>query len=343
MIIGWFGIHRPDQPDSVVHSGAGIPPQERDAAHSASMRIDDDLVPWLDETLPRVLSRTDAYALGVTRRALDHRLATGRWRLILPHTLLTSDTLTWTDRLDAAVALAGEGALLSGAAALDDLGLRSVKRPGQVLVLVPGGRQPRSVGWVRVRPSDRPVHRALLPGPPRVEIARAVSDTCVGRRFQDDVRALVSEVVRRKLCTIDELAAELRHTPRRGSAFLREAIDEVGGGAWSAPEARAAKLLRQAKLPAFRQNVKIDLPNGSYFIADALWDELRAILEIDSESYHALAGEDADGTSDRHLVLETMGYTVVHRSPRLIIRQPDRFVQGIARWLHARQRELHVR
>ena len=47
----------------------------------------------------------------------------------------------------------------------------------------------------------------------------------------------------------DELEAELRHGPQRGSAHLRQAIEETRGGAWSAPEARAATLLRRGGLP----------------------------------------------------------------------------------------------
>lgn len=303
----------------------------------------DVAVPLPDPTAPpRIVSRQDAHRLGYTDRAIAHQLGIGRWRRVLPHTYLTSDTLTWDDRLRAATTYAGEGALLSGAAALCDRGLTSVTRPATILVLVPAGRDARRCAWVRVRPSARPVVRALMPGPPRVAEARAVADLALERRHLDDVRALVAEAVRRRLCTVDELAAELRHGPRRGSAFLRQAIDEVGGGAWSAPEARAATLLRQAGAPPFKQNRRINLADGSYFYVDFLWRELRAVLEINSDVHHALAG-DADGTSDRHLVLETNGYSVIHRTPRYVIKRPQLFVDGVLAWLAARRRELNSR
>ena len=152
---------------------------------------------------------------------------------------------------------------------------------------------------------------------------------------------MVTEAVRLGLCTVDELAVELRHGPQRGSRFLREAIDEVGAGAWSAPEARAARLMKDADLPTFEQNVPIPLGAGSHYIADFLWRELRAILEIDSDAHHALAG-DADATSDRHLRLETMGFSVVHRTPRYVIRHPEAFVHGVAEWLRARAAALDL-
>ena len=293
--------------------------------------------------LPRVLSRAQARDLGYSDDAIDHRLTIGRWQLILPHTVLTSDTLTWEDRLVAAVTFAGDGALLSGRAALGGLGMRSVQRPDRVLVIVPAGRQPRSVRWVRVRPSARPMRAATGRGVPRVEVARAVTDACIGVTRQDDVRAMVADAVRLRLCTIDELAAELRHCPRRGSAYLREAIDEVGGGAWSAPEARAATLMRRAGFPHFEQNITIPLPDGSVYYADFLWEGLRAILEIDSEAHHTLAGGDGDGTGDRHLVLETLGYSVVHRTPRLVVRQPERFLRGMRAWLDSRPEVVSAR
>ncbi len=300
----------------------------------------DDIAPLLDPTTPpRILTWTQARRLGYTESAVRHLVATGRWQHILPRVYLTSDTLTFHDRLRAAVAFAGPGALLSGAAALDDLGLRSVTRPVSVLVLVPGDRAPRSVEWVRIRPSDRQMTRALLPGPPRATVGRSTADLALELAREDDVRALVADVVRRDLCTVDELADELRHGPRRGSAFFRTAIDEVGQGAWSAPEARAATLLRRAQVPRFKQNRRIDLPDGRWLFVDFLWTELRAVLEIDSDTHHALAG-DADGTADRHIALETLGFTVVHRTPAFIIRRPRAFVTGIEAWLAARAREL---
>lgn len=80
------------------------------------------------EGVPRILTRDDALARGFTRRAIEHRLAIRRWHIVLPRTYLTGNTLTWPDRLDAALAFAGPDALLTGAAALADLGPRSPGR-----------------------------------------------------------------------------------------------------------------------------------------------------------------------------------------------------------------------
>lgn len=296
----------------------------------------DDLVPQLDPTaLPRVLTRADALRRGHSRNEIEHRLTTGRWRRVLPRTYLTVDTLTWTDRLNAAVGFAGEGSLLSGAAALADQRLRSVPRPETVLVLVPRSTTARSIGWVRVRRTRRLPTPALLPGPPRAALSRAVADLALERRQLDDVRALVAQAVRARLCTLDELADELREGPQGGSAHLRRALAEVGDGAWSAPEARAARLLRAAGLPSFEQNARLELPGGGYLVVDFYWRALRAVLEIDSVEHH-LDPTDWRATMDRHLAIETLGLSVVHRSPSAVTSQPRRFVRDIGAWLRTR-------
>jgi hypothetical protein len=49
--------------------------------------------------LPRITSRADALKAGYSPDAIKYLLATGRWTRLLPRTYLTSDTLTWVDRL----------------------------------------------------------------------------------------------------------------------------------------------------------------------------------------------------------------------------------------------------
>lgn len=289
--------------------------------------------------VPRVLSRADALALGFSRRAIDHRLAIRRWHLILPHTYLTGSTLTWRDRLDAALCFAGPDALLTGAAALADLGLRAVRRPDAVLLLVPRANHVRPAGWVRLRRTDRMPQRALVPGPRRADLARAVADLALERRRLDDVRSVVAQALRARLCTLPELWAQLETGPRKYSANLRQALLDMDAGAWSAPEARAAALLRRAGVPPFEQNARIDLPGGGHLYADFLWRRLRAVLEIDSDEHHGDPA-DRDATDNRHLVLETLQFSVAHRRPSVLLSDPHRFQREIAAWLAARAFEL---
>jgi hypothetical protein len=296
----------------------------------------DDVLPRPDPTAPpRVLSIEQARRLGYTRHAIAHRVATGRWRRVLPRTYLTVETFGRADRLRAALAFAGPAALLSGGAALAGE-FRSVGWPTSVLVLRPGSPHSRTTGWVRVRQTQRMPIRRAAGGPARVPVARAVADLARELRRLDDVRAVVAEAIRSGRCGVDELRNELDCGPRPGSAHLRVAIADMATGAWSAPEARAARLLRRAGVPPFEQNVRIRLPGGRTVIVDFLWRELRAVLEIDSIEHH-FAPADLDATMDRHLLLETLGLSVIHRSPRVVATEPARFVRDVALRLDARR------
>lgn len=147
----------------------------------------------------------------------------------------------------------------------------------------------------------------------------------------DDVRALVARMVQDGHCTVTDLGAELETGPRQGSAFLRAAVAEVGWGAASAPEARAARILRAAGVTGFVQNARVDLPNGLWRLVDFYWPALRACLEIDSVEFHS-ARDDWARTWDRHLELTTAGHSVIHRPPSALA-HPERFVADIRAWL----------
>lgn len=292
------------------------------------------------DALPRVIGRSEALRRGLSAKAVDHRVASGSWRRVLPRTYLTADAFTSLDRLNAALIFAGPQAALSGAAALYASGVRRIPMPESVLVLVPQGGDGRSRGWVRVRATPRPFTVQSAPGPRRVAIARAAADLTLARRRPDDVRALVARVIQDGHCTVDELAAEYESGPRRGSAHLRAALEEIGWGAASAPEARAARILRRDGIAGFEQNARIDLPDGGHRYLDFYWPALRAALEIDSVAYH-FAREQYVATLDRHLQLTALGISVIHRPPSAL-RDEAGFVRDIRAWLAGREADLRL-
>lgn len=274
----------------------------------------------------------------MSRHAVDHRVSTGRWRRVLPRTYLTVDTFTEYDRMNAALAFAGTGALLSGAAALRASEVRRIRMPSVVLVLVPPPNRTSSADWVLVRRTFRPLVRERWPGPPRVEVARATADAALASPKLDDVRTLVARVAQDGRCSVDDLWAELKAGPRRGSGHLRRALAELAAGAESAPEAEAARILRRAGISDFVQNAVIALPNGSTRRVDFYWSKLRACLEIDSVEWH-YDRADWTATWDRHLELTKFGYSVVHRPPSAL-RDRAGFVKDVREWLGGRTAEL---
>ncbi len=290
------------------------------------------------DALPRVLTRGVALERGLSRQTISRRLASGAWRRILPHTYLTVPSASTSDRLAAAIAYAGDGAALSGAAALWASDVRRVAEPQRVLVLVPQTNCATSRGWLQVRRTARPIVAQRWYGPRRVEIARAAADLALTLSRLDDVRALVARVVQDQHCTVEELRCQVEQGPRRGSAHLRTALAEVGAGAASAPEARAARVLRRGGITGFVPNARIRLRDGSVRVVDFFWPELRACLEIDSFEFHFDRDHWA-ATMDRHLALTADGYSVVHRPPSAL-HDADRFVADVQHWLDGRAAEL---
>jgi hypothetical protein len=302
----------------------------------------DDLCPLppAPDALPRILDWREARERGISERVITARVSSGKWRRILPRTYLTTDTLTTFDRLDAALVFAGDGAALSGAAALFVSGVRRITVPELILVLTPPDNHTSSAGWVRIRRTLRPFEIEHSLGPRHVPPARAAADLALETRRLDDVRALVARVVQDGHCTLDELGAELDAGPRRGSAHLRKALEEVGWGAASAPEARAARILRGAGITGFVQNAVVRLPNGSTRVVDFYWPDLRACLEIDSVEWH-FNQRDWKATLDRHLALSQGGLSVVHLPPSALT-DAGKFVADVRAWLSARAAELGV-
>lgn len=320
----------------VIHSAKPGTTQVEQRSHGQAMLHDDP--PTEPDALPRVITRAEALARGLPGPTIASRVSRGAWRRLLPYTYLTASTLTDRDRMAAALAYAGAGAALSGSAALIATGVRGVEMPARVLVLVPPGNYAKSVTWVRVRRTDRPFVVEPWARPRYVTTARATADLAVEKRRLGDVRTLVARVVQDRHCTIAELGAELESGPRRGSKFLRQALEEVGWGAASAPEAEAARILRRAGITGFVQNAIVQLPDGSTRVLDFYWPTLRACLEIDSVEFH-FDRADWSGTWDRHLDLSTFGYSVIHRPPSAL-RDEKKFARDVRAWLAGREADL---
>src|SRR3954452_11179203 len=243
-------------------------------------------LPPLPGSLPRIITRSQAAAFGISIRTLQRYVAQGRWRRLLPGVYLTLPVApSELDRWVAALLFADDGAL-SGASALRAIGVRGIAIPDRTLVLVPPPNRKESTAWVQIRRTFRPIEIVGWHGPRCVEPARAVADHCLGLRRVDDARAAVAKVVQQGRSTVEQIGAELEAGPRQGSRNLRLALEEVGWGAESAPEARALRLLRSAGIADFVPNAWLQLRDGSWRRVDAYWPRLRFSLEMDGKEWH---------------------------------------------------------
>lgn len=290
-----------------------------------------------------VFTAADARAAGFSRHAIAHRLERGVWQRLLRGVYLSHSGKPSADEWAQAAALFPRTAhsVLSGATGLRYHGLGADHPGPRLLVLVPNDCGRVSATPVTIR------HAKFLPRTilfhPRTQVAvvaRCVVDACSGSSDLPAVRHTVASAVQRGRCFIEDIAEELDRVSRRGTRVLRQVIAEVADGAESSAEAETAALMRAAGITGFRQNAGIFSPAGSWLgRADFYWEDLAAILEIDSREWH-LDPDSWQATMVRHNRMESAGFTVMHCTPAQIRRDPEGFLREVRAWLAVRARSI---
>jgi hypothetical protein len=283
-----------------------------------------------------VVDRGQALEAGLTRGALRYRIRTGGpWQRVLPGIYLTVTGQPTREQMRiAAMLYAGADALITGPAALANYQIRS-SRTRVVDVLVPAANKRAGADFVAVHRTWRMPVSAICDGPVRFAPAeRAVADAVCGMTRLDDARAIVASAVQQGRCSLEQLVAELRAGPVRGSATLRAVLAEVIAGIRSVPEADLRQLIRCAGLPEPLYNARLYL--GSAFLAqpDAWWPDYGVAAEVDSREWH-LSPADWEQTMARHARMCAAGVVVLHFSPRQQRDQPGEVTATIAGALRA--------
>jgi hypothetical protein len=297
---------------------------------AASKRIDIKVLDGILDDQLMVITRAQAVTAGVTQDALRHRARRGGpWQLLLPQVYIAITGTPSKGQQEMAASLyGGFGSVVTGISALAIHRVR-VEQSSIIDVLVPVTCQRKDAGFVRLHRTERMperiwrragIHYALA--------ARAVGDTVRWMNDLSDVRAVVSDAVQRKRCTLAELAAELNEGPWRGSALFRRALEEVIGGSRSAAEADLRALIIKAglELPLFNA----DIYDGNTFIArpDAWYPELGIAIEVDSKEWH-LGGNEHRETLKRGNRMEKYLINVLRFTPNDIRFEPGRVIAEI--------------
>ena len=193
-----------------------------------------------------------------------------------------------------------------------------------------------STGFVAVRRTTRLPEQVCYVGPVQFALpARAVADSVRWLNDLAAVRALVAGVVQTKMCTIDQLAAELRTGSVQGSALFRAALGEVADGVRSASEAELKDLLKRGRLPAPLFNARLYCHDELIAVADAWWPDAGVVVEVDSKEWHLSPG-DWEKTMSRHARMTALGILVLHFTPRQIRYEPDQVLAIIRQALASR-------
>lgn len=284
-----------------------------------------------------VVTRRELSALGLSAGTVQSRTRVGGpWQRIMPGVVLTyTGTPTQRQRLQAALAYAGEGAMLTGVCALVGMGVRNVPETYDLHVLVPHPRRRLSTDGVIVERSRRLPRPCTTNGLPYAPIARACIDAARRMRDRRAVRALIAEVVQRGRTSVAALAREIRDSQIRGTALPRSVIREVSAGIRSVAEAEVRDTLRAAGIPGPVWNRDLYDIHGAWLARpDAIWLEVGVVLEIDSLEWH-LSPAAYRHTQERHRRMTAAGLLVIHVTPGTVRQEPEAFLADVRATLTA--------
>lgn len=285
----------------------------------------------------QVILRRQAFACGVTRDAVEHRIRPGGpWQRLIPGVYLAqTGAPTISQKEMAALLHAGPEGVLTGPAALRALGI-STADPAQFDVLVPMGRRPKSSSFVAIHRTPRMPELFIRQGRRSYALApRALADSARSMTDMREVRALIAGAIQNGDCPLHALVYELGEGGRNRSALLRQVLAEAEAGVRSVAEGDFRDLIKRARLPMPMFNPRLYTANGVFIArADAWWPDAGVAAEVDSKQWH-LKPADWEGTMRRHGTLIRHGILLLHFSPAQIRREPDIVVATIGDALSA--------
>lgn len=281
-------------------------------------RFDMDQLDRILRAQHQVLTRDQAFACGLTSKAIEYRLRPGgSWRWLLPSVYVAvTGTVTQSQREVAAQLYAGPRGLITGPFAVRRHHL-TCPGPDCIDVLVPWGVRRRSTGFVRIHRTRRMPRHHYRSGIVRFATqARAVADAAHFLKRFDDVRSVVSGALQHQACTLGELSAELAAGGLPHSALFRKALEEADDGIRSVAEAELRVLIQRSRLPEPVYNAQLFDASGRFIaMVDAWWQRAGVGAEVDSRAYHFTAKEQ-DATTERHnRLLAAYDIRLLHFAP----------------------------
>lgn len=211
--------------------------------------------------------------------------------------------------------------------------------------------------WRYVVPPDPEVHvivprdaRLRIPGvrAHRIEIldadvTRVAGIVCTARLRtavdcllwlpEEAGRALMTDALRQRLLTVDEVRRELVRSPQRhGLTRAWSVIRDVARAPHSEAEVRFHRALRDAHIDGWQSNVSLYDGEGLIGIVDVSFEEEKLVLEIDGRAYHSddLAFQ-RDRSRQNRLV--RAGYTVLRFTWDDIVHRPSEAIDTVRRML----------
>jgi hypothetical protein len=282
--------------------------------------------------------------LGVTRSSVSRsdRLG-GMFSRVLPgvHRVDGRGPLSVDQRDRAALLYAGPDSVLTGAEVLRRRRVGSAAHPAlrfqdRIHVLVPHETHRASHGFVTVERTRYLPHHWERDGLRFAALPRVVLDAVRRCTDEDAVRALIFDVVQRRLVTPESLEDERRLGQIRGSRFARLALEEVFAGIRSVPEGDVRRTFVARGWTDLLFNPRLHLRDGTFLAMPDVYHRSGVCLEVDSREHH-FAVETWESTMRRHASMTAAGLAVIHTPPSRFRREPEAVLDEFARAVDVRQ------
>lgn len=244
-----------------------------------------------------LLSRAQALSGGISPKAVQWRLSSGRWQVVHPGVYQTMPGREgWETRAVAALLHAGAGSALCESSAAYAWGLVR-QAPDPISVVVPAARRVRPVTGVVVTRSRHALERVdATAWPHRTTVEHTVLDLGAGQG-SDRAVTLAAKAIGLGLTTPELLRSAVLLRPRqRDRALLLEVFADVADGCESPAERRYVRDVERAHgLPRGRRQA----PFGRAGRRDVEY-EWGVVVEVDGRLGHsAWADVQRDGRRDR--------------------------------------------
>jgi len=251
-----------------------------------------------------VVTRAQAFGSGLSRGAVAHRVATGRWQRLYEGVFATfSGPVPRQAQLWAAVLYAGAGAVLSHETAAELQ--RLIDKPAPLIhVTVPFARRVALQEGLKIHRSRTLI--ADQPFPPGVLPQTFVDDTILDLVDQattfDEACALVTRAFGRRLTSEGRLRATAQLRKRlRWRSDVDALITEAALGTHSLLEHGYDRDVERAHgLPRSARQTPYTKPDGGKGFRDRHYQEYGVLVELDGTSAHPEENRWADRERDNH-------------------------------------------
>lgn len=285
-------------------------------------------------TQGNILGRRQLYALGWTRSEVRAEIVAGRWKRRGSQCVQVGDpdeTTPWWW----AVLEVGPAAVLDGASALLEAGLRTIAAD-QIHVAVPQGAWFRRCRGVHVHETRRLREEDVVRDGalPRTRPATAAVHAALWARSNREAALFVVAAVQQRLVDVPDLAgavALVKRDKRRN--LLRGLLLDVAEGIESIDERAFAIACRRRGFPKPSRQVVRRLPSGRV-VYDNVWEDLDLAVEIDGAQHLDVAMAASDTLKQNAAFLSGK---VVLRIPNFAFRSdPEPFLDQIEAVMRAR-------